>query len=408
MFYWKRHGSAAVDEIRFEEIPPEVTEKIYTALVALGADPLPKITDILEWSPWSLDILEWSLVEGHVNVTRAIAAAGVNILETFDFFDFAHDKLVPFWYPHLRSVVYLVEECGLQNLIGCYQTGSDVGLLFPLVVFFAATCGSFEVLELLLDMGLEAFPEATDALRGVFRSEELRDKDALPTVKVLIRGGANIIAAVPSMNAAFGSQWWDVGLGEKYAVILSILRGDRFRVREYIEMGVAQRNLATVLLLLDVRAIPRYSMVEEAMKPAFFAIFEEFLSLCQQEDLNDLLTTALKDGNSVAVQFLLAAGADAALIPNEEHSMVEDSIKSPKSPYSAMSEEFLPLCLQEVFNDLLITAWKDGNYEGVRRFLAAGADAECCQNADLWGLSTPAAEEWEMWWGLSTSAAEEC
>ncbi|KAJ3284048.1 hypothetical protein HK104_010119 [Borealophlyctis nickersoniae] len=392
-FYWRSLGSAAVTGIRYEKIPPEVTEKIYTALVGLGADPLPK----------DGCILKWSLVEGHLNVTRAIAAAGVSILGAFDL-----DQIGWFgdWYPDFRSVVYLVEECGLQDF-GCLlaegvvrgqtkciqfllTSGADMRSVGEDDVDLAAERGLFEVLGLLLDMGLEAFPGATEALRNVFYSECIRDKDALPTIKVLIRGGADIVAVVPHIEEAFGWQWWDVveflfgaeefssELGKEYGLIQGVVRGDQIRIREQIEagadinafreaalrlaivkgkedmvkllldcgadptfsiwhvfknmdaqkeMGVAQPSMAIFSLLMDAGAEPRYSMVEKSMKPAYFALFEEFLPLCQQEDLDDLLTTAWKDGNSKAVETLLAAGANAALIPAEERCHNADGKK---------------------------------------------------------------------------------
>ncbi|KAJ3277822.1 hypothetical protein HK104_002941 [Borealophlyctis nickersoniae] len=385
----EKAGSAAVKGIRYNEIPPEVTEKIYTALVALGADPLPQ----------DAFILEWSLVEGHLNVTRAIAAAGVDILGTFDY-----DLIEEFscLYPAFCSIVYLVEECGLrdfdrllsegvmQNETECVQylltSGADVRSVTQDDVYYAAEVGYFQVLELLLDMGLEVFPGATEVMRDVFQCDDILidddDEAALGTIKVLIRGGADIVAAAPDMEEAFELGWWGVveflfgteelasELGEEYPVIPGVLTGDQTRLREQIEAGadintfdgaalrlaiakgkedivnllldcgatakdstigevftyidaqkemsVAQPSLAILSLLLDAGAKPRYWMIENAMKPTYFAQFEKFLPLCQQEDLDPLLITALKDGNSEAVEKLLAAGADAALIPDEE------------------------------------------------------------------------------------------
>ncbi|KAJ3277853.1 hypothetical protein HK104_002911, partial [Borealophlyctis nickersoniae] len=352
MFYWKSHGSAAVNGIRDGEIPPEVTEKIYNALVRLGADPLPR----------DACILECSLVDGHLNVTRAIAAAGVDILGTFDFDDI---YLFSDW---------LLSEGVRQGQTRCVQflltSGADIRSVTHDDVCIAALEGSFEVLELLLDMGLEAFPEATDALCTVLPSPYIAAGDVLPTIQVLIRGGANIADVELDMEKALRLEWWDVveflfgaeelssELGEEYALIQGVLEGDQTRVREQIEagedinafrsaalrlaivkgkedivkllldcganpgdsiwqvfefidaqkkMGVAQPSLAILSLLLDAGANPGYLMIKKSMEPAYVAMFEEFLPLCQQEDLNNLLTTAWKDGNSKDVQTLLAA-----------------------------------------------------------------------------------------------------
>ncbi|KAJ3280366.1 hypothetical protein HK104_000716 [Borealophlyctis nickersoniae] len=383
MFYWKSHGSAAVGKWRrHDEIPPQVTEKIYTALVALGADPLPP-------DSYNLNILKWSLSKGHLNVTRAIAAAGVDILGTFDS---GATDLFRYRYPAFCSVVYLVEECGLQDFrrllsegVTYGQTksiqflltsGADIRSVTQHSIHIAARHGSFEVLGLLLDMGLEGFYGATDELIDVVRRKP--NEDALPTVKVLIRGGANIVATV---KAALMGKWWDVleflfgveefesELGQEYALIQGVLRGDQTRIGEEIEagedinafegaalhlaivkgkedivkllldcganpedslwqvyefieaqkeMGVAQPSLAILSLLGDAGANLDDWMLEMSVEPAYFAMFAECLPLCNQECLNDLLITAWKYGNSKAVQTLLAAGAVAALIPDEE------------------------------------------------------------------------------------------
>ncbi|KAJ3274102.1 hypothetical protein HK104_004170 [Borealophlyctis nickersoniae] len=87
-------------------------------------------------------------------------------------------------------------------------SGADVGSVNRCDIFIAAERGSFEVLGLLLDMGLEGFYEATDLLGSSFE------------------GGADIVAAV---EVALMSEWWDVVeflvctqeivsmLGEEYA-----------------------------------------------------------------------------------------------------------------------------------------------------------------------------------------------
>ncbi|KAJ3273374.1 hypothetical protein HK104_004283, partial [Borealophlyctis nickersoniae] len=266
--YWKRLGSAAVKGIKFEVIPPEVTEKIYTALVSLGADPLPhEVTeqDLVDLGANQADplyqdagILKWSLVEGHLNVTRAIAAAGVDILGTFDFFVYEDGGADLDWYPDFCSLVYLVKECGLQNLDfllsggiirgqpKCVQflltSGADMRSLDGWVVYLAAERGQFETLELLLDMGLEGFRMATAALAAALRSNDKSDKDTLPTVKVLIRGGANISAAALDMKVFLSerrdivdflfsaeelvSEW-----GKDYALVQGVWKGDETGVR---------------------------------------------------------------------------------------------------------------------------------------------------------------------------------
>ncbi|KAJ3280426.1 hypothetical protein HK104_000667 [Borealophlyctis nickersoniae] len=308
MFYWKRHGSAAVGGIRYEKLPPEVTEKIYTALVTLGADPLPdSLPEEEDRDGRDCRILGWSLGEGHLNVTRAIAAAGVDILDLDD---------IDMYQDQTKCVQFLL------------TSGADVRSVTERDVHVAAHYGSFQALELLLDMGLEAFPEATEALSSVFRFSYIHPGDALPTIKVLIRGGADIVAAVPDMKAALELRLWDVvefllgaeelssELGKKYGLIQGVLKGDQTRIREHIEAGEGIDEFDKAEL--------RLAMVKG--KEGIVKLLLE-CKLGLGLDVDDLLTTAQKNGNSKAVQTLSVAGADAALIPDEEHCHNADGEK---------------------------------------------------------------------------------
>ncbi|KAJ3277680.1 hypothetical protein HK104_003070, partial [Borealophlyctis nickersoniae] len=297
-----------------------VTEKIYTALVALGADPLPPNAD-------NAGILNWSLVEGHLNVTRAIAAAGVDILRTFGFFEFEEGYPDLVWYPDFCSVVYLVEECGLQNFdwllsdgiirgqTKCVQflltSGADMRSVNRWVVHLAAQRGHFEVLELLLDMGLEAFPGATYALSAVFRSSFIRDKDALPTVKVLIRGGANISASYLDVDVflsersdvvdfLFGAEELVSKFGKDYDLIQGVWRGDQTRVWGHIEAGADVNAFEGVALCLAV-----VKCKEDLVK-----LLLDCGANANEMVLNLALNLAIVKGKEDTVKLLLECGAD--------------------------------------------------------------------------------------------------
>ncbi|KAJ3285043.1 hypothetical protein HK104_009662 [Borealophlyctis nickersoniae] len=391
MFYWKGRGSYAVYGIRYKDIPPEITEKIYTALVDLGADPLYKAALIL----W------WSLGKGHVNVARALAAAGVDVLEQINSINRPND-----WYPAFSSIVYLVEECGLRdfdrllgegvlrNQMKCVEfllkSGADIGSITAEDIYRTADRGFVEVLGLLLDMGLGEFPEATEALKDILDNSD-RDKNVLQTIKVLIRGGADIIAAIPDLEGALECAWWHVDVMEflfgieeialKWerfrALIEGVLTWDLTRVREQVEAGAnvnGCRGTALRLAIVDCKEDLVKLLLECGANPSN-SIRHVFAYMDAQKKMG-----VAQPGLAI-LALLMDTGAKLDVFNWKTVA------KSMNPAYFSMFEIFLPLFdRQEDLNWLLAIAGKERHSKAVETLLAAGADAAYLQPERYWEL----------------------
>ncbi|KAJ3280739.1 hypothetical protein HK104_000436 [Borealophlyctis nickersoniae] len=378
-FYWILAGPDAVKCITYDPAVPQIMEKIYILLVRFKAHPLPPDSSIL----WD------ALIEGHLNIPRAIAAAGGDIIHHL-----THTSCRG--YPAHASIVYLVEELGVEDLdyslcdavkFGRAETvryliqcGANLDAVTESDVCAAAESWYSTALAVLVEMGIRWLPGSTDALCDILVKGRMCD-GTVETIKVLIRGGANIHAIVSGdvcLVWAVKNGWWEVvdfllRTDEDLFTLAmcdlfrAVLDGDVVKVRELLEPGglwapmvnrfdgaalrlaVREGDEAMVKLLLKCGAHPHQNTLDE-----LFA-FRHHWDLEKRKTPPSLPVLSL----------LIAAGAKPT-----QRTMVY-AVSSPI--YCSALKVLIPLCHLSILVVALDRAVNANNREAIDMLVATGA-----------------------------------